>query len=67
MHRDRAEADDDFARSLMYAYEVIRDRIRMGGEGWTPKASGDGRDVAVGKEKRDGPEAVPVEDNQAAL
>jgi len=51
----------------MYAYEVIRDRIRMGGEGWTPKASGDGRDVAVGKEKRDGPEAVPVEDNQAAL
>jgi hypothetical protein len=28
---------DDFAKSLLEGYRVIRERMAAGGEGWTPK------------------------------
>jgi hypothetical protein len=30
------DAEDDFARSIDEAYRVIRERVAVGGKGWTP-------------------------------
>ena len=31
------DADDDFARSIEWAYRHIRERMAKGGSGWVPK------------------------------
>lgn len=40
--RPRAEADDDFAKSLLVAYQAIKDRVAEGGPPWIPKVRDDG-------------------------
>jgi hypothetical protein len=47
LERDRAEADDDFGKSLDEAYRAIRERMAKGGPGWTPRVGQSG--VGPGK------------------
>lgn len=37
LKRDQREADDDLVKSLLVAYQAIKERMAKGGPGWTPR------------------------------